>query len=145
MHSENLIRFGLDNWSSFSRDREWTNIKMDVHLLLILSFFLIVFLICWRLKKISFWIRSLTKGFCVKGDWLNIGFNKSLWYDPWNFFSKLYFFCLIWFRTNSPPILICEFHHLFSFWYSMNNDFCWAKRKKKKNRERWSITRLLKN
>ena len=40
--------------------------------------------------------------FCVKGDWLNIGYNKNLWYDPWKrkFIQNSAFF--IWFRANSP-------------------------------------------
>jgi len=45
MHSEKLTQFALDNWSSFSRDREWISIKIGVHFLLILYFFLVVFLI----------------------------------------------------------------------------------------------------
>jgi len=70
----------------------------------------------WSLNKISFWIITLTKGFYVKGDWLNIGFNKSLWYDPWKrkFFKTLFF---VWFdlEPTHPPFLVCEFHHLFSY------------------------------
>jgi len=67
-------------------------------MLLTLSFFLIVFLInLLSLKKMSFWKTTLTKGFCVKGDWLDIGFNKILWYDPWKkkFFQISIFLSLI--------------------------------------------------
>ena len=76
----------------------------------------------WGLKKISFLKRTLTKGFFVKGDCLNISFNKSLWYDPLKrkFFKTIFF---VWFDLEPiHPLLVFQFYHLFSF-------FCWrAKR-----------------
>jgi len=66
MHSENLIQVGLDNWISISRNR---NIKVGVHLLLILSFFLILVLInLLKVEENIFLRKSFNKRFCVNGD-----------------------------------------------------------------------------
>ena len=62
MYSGNLFQFGLDNLSSFSRDREWTNIKIGVHILLILSFFVIAFLInLLKVKENIFLNKNINK------------------------------------------------------------------------------------
>jgi len=67
MKSKNLIWVGLDNWISLSRDREWTNIKIGVHLLLILSFFLILVLIkLLKVKEIVFLRKNFNKDFVLR-------------------------------------------------------------------------------
>ena len=107
MHSENIIWVGLDNWISFSRDREWTSIKIGVHLLLILSFFLILVLInLLKVKENIFLRNNFNKGFCVKGDWLNLGLSKvcDMILRKEAFFNSS-FLSFIWFGNQfSPPL-----------------------------------------
>jgi len=81
----------------------------------------LVYIFSWSylsfsLKNISFCEITLTKDYCIKGDWLNIGLSKVC--DPWKkSFSLLYFF-KVWFKlqTNSPPSWFVSFIISFN-WY----------------------------